>query len=139
IASFHLPPTATSAPVANVPPGSDYVQIVAANAMGAGPPSNVVTVNIAAPQSPGAPTLHPAAVSPEGVTLSWTPGGGGAATSYHVFASLTPGGGAIASLPVGATSITVEAPPGTYYVRVHGLNAVGPSPASNEITVVVPA
>jgi len=36
------------------------------------------------------------------------------------------------------TMLTVNAPAGTYFVRVVGINAVGTSVASNEITVAVP-
>jgi hypothetical protein len=52
--------------------------------------------------------------------------------------SLSPGGTPVAALPAGGTSVSVPAPSGTYFVRVHGVNALGTGPASNEITVVVP-
>jgi subtilisin len=135
IASINLPAVPTAAQVRAVPRGTYYVRIVAVNAAGPGPFSNEVTVNVAAP---AAPTLNPASLSGRSVTLSWSPGGGGAATSFRVVASLSPGGAPVASIAVGATSVVVPAPPGTFFVRVHGVNAVGMGAASNEITVAVP-
>jgi hypothetical protein len=44
----------------------------------------------------------------------------------------------IASLPVGGTSVSAAAPPGTYVVSIQAVNGAGASPESNQITVVVP-
>ena len=78
------------------------------------------------------------AVSPaEIVTLTW--GGVSDATGFIVEAASVSGGAVIASLPVGSTtSVSVPAPPGTYYVRVRAFNGCGPSSASNEVPVQVP-
>jgi hypothetical protein len=134
IAAFNIPPTATTAPVGGVPPGTYFVRMVAVNGGGTGPSSNEVAVSIV---PPGAPALNPASLSGRNVTLSWSPSAG-IVVSYRVVASLAPGGPPVANLPAAGTSVTVPAPPGTFYVRVHGINAVGASVASNEITVVVP-
>lgn len=131
---------ATGVIISSIPPGTFFVRLAATNAGGVSPLSNEVTVNVAGPQVPGAPTLNPATVGGGTVGLSWSaPTTGGAPTSYQVVASLTSGGAAVATLNAGAaTSIAVPAPPGTYFVRVRGVNAVGAGPLSNEVTVVVP-
>ena len=139
-ASLPLPASPRSAVVPGVPPGVYYVRLVATNAGGAGAASNEVTLTVAAPSAPAAPTLNAPVVSGSTVTFSWTPGAGaGASTSYLLTASLTPGGASIASLPVSATGIAVpNVPPGTYYVRVSGVNSAGVGAPSNQVTVVVP-
>jgi hypothetical protein len=87
---------------------------------------------------PAPPTLT-AVVNGNQVTFTWQPGQDGPPpTSYTIGAALVPGGPVVASLPVSGTTITVPAPPGTYFVRVIAHNDVGSSEASNEVTVVVP-
>ncbi|MDH4064977.1 MAG: S8 family serine peptidase [Acidobacteriota bacterium] len=139
IAALPFVPPTPAVTVQNIPPGTYFVRLAATNAGGAGPLSNEVVVNVAGPQPPGPPTMNPAVVSGGMVTLSWSaPTTGGAPTSYLVVASLTPGGPSIASLPVVGLGTTVPAPSGSYFVRVHGVNALGMGQASNEITVLVP-
>lgn len=139
IAALPFPAPASSVIISGIPAGTYYVRLAATNDGGAGPLSNEVTVTVVGPQPPGPPTLNAAVVASGQVTLSWTaPTTGDPATSYLVVASDTPGGAPIATLPVVGLGITVPAPPGTYYVKVHAVNAVGPGAASNEITVVVP-
>jgi subtilisin family serine protease len=135
IAQLPFPAPAGGVNVTNIPPGTFFVRLAATNAGGASPLSNEVMVVVAIP---GAPTLSPATVAAGQVSLSWAPGAGPAATSFVIRARLAPGGPVIASLPVTGTSVVVPAPPGTYFVTVHGVNTVGVSPASNQITVVVP-
>jgi subtilisin family serine protease len=134
IAQLNFPAPANVLDVRGIPAGTYFVRLRALNAGGGGPFSNEVTVVVA---PPGAPTLNPAVVSPGSVSLSWIPGSG-TATSFLIRARLSPGGPVIASLPVGSTGVTVPAPRGTYFVSVHGVNAVGIGPPSNQITVVVP-
>jgi subtilisin family serine protease len=140
IAQLSIPPQFNAAQISGVPPGTYFVRMVATNAGGTSPPSNEVTVSVAGPQPPGAPTLNPASVSPSRVvTLSWTPGAGGTPSSYTIVARQSPAGPVIASVNVGLTNpISVGAPPGTYFVQVVASNALGNSPPSNQITVVVP-
>ena len=73
------------------------------------------------------------------MSLSWAPGAGGAPTSYTLFAALTPGGAPFAE-PCRRRSDAIAfpgVPSGTYFVRVVAHNALGTSPPSNEMTVVV--
>lgn len=105
---------------------------------GTSQPSNEVTVVVSGSTAPGTPTLNPAVVSSHTVSLSWVPGAG-APTSYLLTAASAPGGSAIATVPLTGTSATfTNVPSGTYYLRLAAINAAGTSPASNEITVVVP-
>lgn len=135
-----LPVSPRTLTVPGIPPGVYYVRLLATNAGGASPASNEVTLTVAAPAAPAAPTLNAPVVSGNTVSFSWTPGaGGGAPTSYLLTAAVTPGGPTIASVPVSGAGLTVPGvPSGTYYVRVSGVNSVGAGPASNSVTVVVP-
>jgi uncharacterized protein YkwD len=137
IATLPLGPSA-SASVQNVPPGTYYVRVLATNALGASAPSNEITVTIASPSAPGAPSLNPPQVSGRTVALSWSPGSGGAPTGYTLTASTTPGGPPIATVPVTGTSVSfTDVPNGTYHVRVTASNAQGTSASSAEVTLTV--
>jgi subtilisin family serine protease len=139
IAALPFAAPASAATVRAIPAGTYLVRLAATNTGGAGPLSNEVTVTVLGPQPPGPPALSPATVASGRVTLGWTaPTTGGAAASYLVVASATSGGAPLATLPVSGLGLTVPAPSGTYFVRVHGVNGVGTGPASNEIIVVVP-
>ncbi|MCC7034133.1 MAG: S8 family serine peptidase [Acidobacteria bacterium] len=140
IAQLPFPAPATGANVTNIPPGTYFVRLAATNSGGTSPLSNEVTVGVAGPQVPGAPTMNAPTVGGGMVGLSWSaPTTGGAPTSYQVLASVTSGGAPVAALEAGLnTSISVPAPPGTYFVRARGVNAAGPGPLSNEVQVVVP-
>lgn len=139
-----LPASGTSLVVTDVPMGVYYVHVRAVNIDGASAPSNEVIVSV--PSGPGgctsppnAPTNLAASVSGALVTLTWTPPVGGcAATAYAVQAGSAPGLSDLAILNVGATtSLSVVAPPGTYYVRVVALNAFGGSVGSVEVVVTI--
>ncbi|MGE0463152.1 MAG: S8 family serine peptidase [Vicinamibacterales bacterium] len=140
IASLPFAAPAAGVTVTSIPPGTYFVRLAATNSGGASPFSNEVMVSVAGPQVPGAPTMNAPTVNAGNVGLSWSaPTTGGAPTSYQVLASLTSGGAPVASVSAGlSTSILVPAPRGTYFVRVRGVNAVGPGPLSNEMMVVVP-
>jgi len=103
----------------------------------------------AAPQPPVGLTAD--VVGPR-VTLRWSPGagdlaalvapppvGGTAATSYVVSASLTPGGPAVATFETASPDPTwsIDAPPGTFWVRVAGRNQFGTSTPSAAVAVQV--
>jgi hypothetical protein len=92
----------------------------------------------------GAPVLNnnqPALTSGPTLTLSWAAPTLGTPTSYLVEASSSPGGPPnLANFNTGSTQTSLVAPdvpPGTYYVRVRGVDASGPGPASNEVTVTI--
>ncbi len=95
-----------------------------------GPPAGV----------PGAPSTFAVTNVPGGMLLTWrAAGAGGAPTAYLFEAGLTTGT-TFLSLPVGAPSLFVPgAPPGTYFVRVRGVNAAGTGAASAELTLRVGA
>jgi hypothetical protein len=139
LAALPLGPTQTTVPIGGVPAGTWFVRVVAQNAGGTSAPTNEVSFTVAGPSPPGAPTLNPAVVVANTVALSWAPGAGGAPTSYTLFAAATPGGAPFISAPLGGTSIAFGGvPSNTYYLRMVAHNALGTSPSSNEITVVVP-
>lgn len=138
IAALPLSPSSTSVAVPSVPVGTYYVRLIAQNAGGTSAPSNEVSLTVAGEAAPGAPTLS-ASVAGSTVTVSWSPGGGGAPTSYTLTASNTSGGAPIASVPlVGTGASFAGVPSGRYFVRLTATNAAGTSPASNEVAVTVP-
>ncbi len=123
---------------ANAPPGLRvYARVIAHNASGSAT-SNEINLMIAAPSSPGQPTLDPGVVGAGNVTLTWSAGAGSAATSYTILARFSPSGPVAMSVPVSGNSLTTAAPAGTYYLSVVANNATGSSPESNQITLVVP-
>jgi hypothetical protein len=88
-------------------------------------------------QPPGAPTLT-ASASGSIVNLSWTPATGPSAVSFIVEAGSAPGLSNVFNGNVGnTTQLSAPAPPGTYYVRVRGVNAFGTGAASIERVVAV--
>lgn len=111
-----------------------YVRVVAANAAGSAT-SNEIAFALS-PPSP--PTLNPPTLAGRNVTLSWSPGAGGAPSGYTVRARYPGSAAIIAALPVARTTVTVPAPPGSYVVTVVSHNAQGTSAESNPITVTVP-
>lgn len=125
--------------VSGVPSGTYYVRVQAQNAGGMGAPSNEVAVTVAGLSPPGVPTLNTPTVSGTTVTLSWSPGNGGAPAGYTLTASFTPSGAPIATVPLSGTSASFSAvPSGTYYLRLTASNAAGPSPPSAQVTLTVP-
>jgi hypothetical protein len=139
-----LPVSATSLTVTDVPFGVYYVHVRAVNIDGTSGPSNEVIASVPAGSGgctspPNAPTHLTSTVAGNLVTLNWTPPVGGcAATSYVVQAGSAPGLTDLAILNVGpATSLSVSAPAGRYYVRVVAVNAFGGSIGSVEIIVTV--
>jgi hypothetical protein len=139
-----LPVSGTSLVLNGVPNGVYYVHVRAVNLDGPSGPSNEVVVSVPSGGStctapPNAPTNLTATVAGSLVELAWSaPLGGCAPTAYSVHAGSAPGLSNLAILNVGAaTTLSVSAPPGTYYVRVVALNAFGGSVGSAEVIVNV--
>ncbi len=86
---------------------------------------------------PAAPAAMQGMVVDRQVLLEWH--GAADATGYEVQAGSAPGLQNLATLRTGgAATLQVDAvPPGTYFVRVVGINDVGRSAASAEIVVAV--
>lgn len=138
IASLPLPASQAGVVVPGVPPGTYYVRVVAQNAGGTSAPTNEAILTVSGPQAPGAPTLSQPTGAGNTLNLAWTPGGGGLPTSYMLTA-LTTGGAVLASVPLSGTAVSfANVPNGTYVLRLVAVNAVGASPASNDVTVTLP-
>ena len=134
----------TSMIATSVPTGVFYVRVRAADAEGVGAASNEVVVAVpggpACGTPPSAPGTLARTVVGNQVTLNWSASPAGCpATGFVVQAGSAPGLSNLAVINVGpATSLSVAAPAGTYYVRIVATNASGGSAASNEVVVVVP-
>ena len=119
---------------AAVGPGRYYARVVADTAWGL-LSSNEMLATVGVPGLPGSATLAAATVVGRTVTLTWTAASD--AVSYAVVARLAPGGAPVAVLPIAGRTLTVEAPPGDFFVSVVALNEAGAGAPSNEVTVAV--
>ena len=142
LGSFPTGSTQTSYTANNVPNGHYFARVSAQNAMGTGPASTEVsfTVPQACTSTPVAPSALQSSVSGAVVTLTWVaPAGGAAPTGYAIEAGSAPSLADLARVTIGATATTfsVMASPGTYYVRVRALTSCGTSPPSPEVGIVV--
>jgi hypothetical protein len=134
-------PTATSAQVTGLTPGTQYTFVITAtNAIGTSAAS-LPSSPIVAATLPGAPTAVGAVTNVnQGATVSWTApasNGYGAIVKYTVTASP---GGATASTPDGNTlnAVINGLQPGTSYTfTVVAINAVGSGPASSASSAIV--
>lgn len=127
--------------VPNVPPGTYYARLRAANQLGTSVASNEVTVVVQAPTLPGAPVNFQARASADRiVTFSWAaPRSGGAAVSYVLEAGSARGSSELAADVGGVTTVTLpNVPPGTYYLRARARNGAGLGPAAADVRLVVP-
>jgi hypothetical protein len=127
-----------------VPNGVYYVRVRAGNAGGLGAASSEAIVSVPGGSGPcTAPPEKPtglrAAVSGSVVTLTWSPGPVACAgVTFVVQAGSAPGLSDLALFSLGgATSLSVSAPPGQYFVRVVAVNAFGGSAPSDESVVIV--
>ena len=140
LANFDTGSTATTL-TATAPEGLYYVRIHASGPEGVSPPSNEVAF-VLTPNGCNLPPREPGTLTATGTataaTLAW--GAAVGATSYVVEAGSQPGASDRASQNIGRRlDLFTPAPPGTYYVRVVGVNACGRGPASNEVIVHVGA
>ena len=138
IASF--PVAGTTLTVTAVPAGVYFVRVSGANADGTSPPSNEVTVVVGnCTTAPNPPTNLFSSVVDTFVTLSWTaPAGSCAASGYSVQVGSASGLSNLGVITTTFPGLAANAPPGTYYVRVVALNALGASVPSNEIVITTP-
>jgi hypothetical protein len=119
---------------ADVSRGTYYVRVKAVNDVGESDPTEDLEVR--APGSPNAPTYFMASGEGSTVDLRWTAPSGPAPTAYIIEAGSAPGRSDLAVLRVGnVTHFSTQAPPGVYYVRVRGVNAIGVGAASTEVVV----
>lgn len=139
--SLTLPVTAPAFTYLPVPPGVYFVRVRAVNAAGVSPPSPEVRLHVGnVPAPPYAPQNLQATASGGTVTFTWSwPFWQGVVTGHRLVAGSGPGLSNLAQVTLGAATQASfgGVPPGTYYVRVHALNAAGASIASDEVAVVV--
>ena len=122
--------------VTDVPDGIYFVRARGLRDALVSEPSNEVRVAVGCAAAPPAPSGLAPIVNGRLVTLTWSAAAG--ATSYVVEAGSATGLANLAVLPAGANpALAVTAPPGTYFVRVRGLNGCGTGAASNEVIVTV--
>lgn len=102
--------------------------------------SNINLTLVAATSAPGAPLKFNVENVPGGARFTWElPFSGGPPTSYVVEAGLAPGT-TFVSLPTTAQSMVIPGiPPGTFFLRVRGVNREGAGAPSNEIVLRVGA
>jgi glucose/arabinose dehydrogenase len=132
---------ATAMTFSNVPAGTYYVRVRGTGPSGPGSPSNEVIVVVGASGGcplPPAPGSFVATITGRTVTLLWTQGGS-SPTHFVIEAGSSAGLAnlAILTVPIGTSSLTVQAPPGVYYARVRAVSACGTGAPSNEIIVTV--
>lgn len=123
----------------NAPTGAFYLRVRAQTAAGVGPASNEIFVATGQSAPPLAPKALLASVQDTALALQWTENPfGPVITGYQLHAGTAPGLSdvGVLPLPLTARSFTANAPPGTYYVRVHAVNTAGVSVASNEAVLV---
>jgi len=120
------------------PEGVFFVRVRAVTLAGTGPPSNEVRVATGTLAAPLAPTAVLATVQGTRLTFQWSHGPlGNVATGFQLQAGTEAGAVDIGVLPVVGTarSVSIDAPPGTYHVRVVALNPAGASPPSPSVVV----
>jgi titin len=133
------PSTVSPIRIGNLTNGVAYaIRVRAVNVAGVGAASPAVA---GTPLSaPAAPTgLIVAAQSGRRVTLQWRPPTAGVQVTGYVIQGGSDAGEVEASLPVpsGLPTVTFDAPPGAFHVRVHAVAGPAWSPPSNEIRIYV--
>ena len=100
-------------------------------------PSNEIAIRYTCAAPPPAPTRLAAGLAGNRVTLSWTTPASADVTGFLIEAGSAPGLANLARLPVFAMPVEVDAPAGTYFVRVRAANDCGAGAASDEIRISV--
>jgi glucose/arabinose dehydrogenase len=131
-----------SATFSGVPSGVYFVRVRSVVSGQPSGPSNeaIVTVGADCSQAPAPPSVLTATTNGRRVTLSWQQAStaSGPAT-FRIEAGDTSGAANLAVLTLDGSlrAFTGDVPPGSYFVRVRGVNACGVSGPSNEIVVTV--
>jgi hypothetical protein len=133
---------ARSLAVVPVAEGFSFVRVRAMNARGTGPASNEVLINSGdVPAPPLPPPSLASRVTGSTVTLEWSPPPGQTApVGYVLRAGSAPGLSNLTQASAGPAQLSLTfdgVSIGVYYVRVHAVGALGLSPASNELIVIV--
>jgi hypothetical protein len=134
-----IPATTRAFTYEPVPSGFYFLRVRAQNASGTSAASNEVMLVVGGvPAPPPAPVGLGSSVSGSTVTLAWI-APPGPVTGYVIEGGSASGLSNLATLPIGAlTTMSFPGiPPGTYYVRIRAVNALGRGVASDEVTVVV--
>lgn len=133
----------TSVIVPGVPPGTYYARVRSVGGGGSSGPSNeiVVVVTGGCTAAPPPPFGFVATVSGSVVSLAWSLSGtANGPTQFLIEAGSGSGAANLAVIAVDGSlrGLTVQAPPGTYFVRTRSRNNCATSGPSNEIIVTVP-
>jgi len=129
-----FPLGATNAFAVQAPPGAYFLRLGAQGACGVAAPAGELVLSVGGVVPLSAPSVT-GSVAAGVVSLTWNAVNG--ATGYVLEAGIGPHH-TFLTLPLGATALQANAPPGTYYVRVYALGGPsGRSAASNETIVVV--
>lgn len=120
------------------PQGTFYLRVFARNAQGLSASSNVVAVTVSSVQPPPTPpTGLSATVSGATINFNMTLPAG-PLSGILLAAGVVPGQTlGVLPMPVAPQSSLPNVPPGTYYARMHAVNAGGTSGPSNEVQIVV--
>jgi hypothetical protein len=135
-------PVATTSLAGTATAGTYYIRALAVNNCGSGPASSEISVTVgssgARKRSPGAPKNPKRQVFRTAVTLSWEAPDTGDAPERYILEVTDRHGRPLANLDTGGpgTSISGHAAPGTYNVRIRGVNSGGTGPATSVITIV---
>lgn len=126
-----------------VPPGRYFVRVRGRNALGLGPPSGEFEVAVNADGSgvPGHPEGLEMYVEGNRLFGDWSePWYGGFPTGYVLEAGTAKGLSNLATVPVGPLThfeLSPVPPPGVYFVRVRGRNALSLGPPSRDLRLVI--
>ncbi len=141
-----LPTQETTAPVTtlglDLPDGLYFVRVRGVNGAGSSAPSGEAVVAVgAAALLPGPPAHFTVTTFRTSATLSWSPSSvGQPASSYIIDAGSAPGLGNLAQLVTtgpATTFVVPFVPPGTYFVRVRGRNALGVGAPSQDVSIAM--
>jgi hypothetical protein len=122
-----------------VPPGTYYTRVRAVNGAGVGPasPESAFTSGPSC-LGPFVTPIPTVTVDGGNVTIAWPDPLLAAPMTYALSAGTVSGEANIGTFPVGAAmQFSASAPPGAYFVTVHGQNACGIPPPSPELLVSV--